>query len=164
MSATSQAMLNGLLGQTHKARIFKEYHVHCMSPRRNWDSPTSRSRQRVCPPPPGTKGGGAHSPAGEGLGESQSRRLEKHLSTLTILWSNVYMHICRNKQRTRVKRKTTIFAVVIIGSIPNPRWIIYINPLPKRLKKDKVTRAARICGFLCYFCSVINKLSLSVGK
>ncbi len=30
------------------------------------------SRQRVtCAPPPGTKGGEAHSPAGEGLGESK---------------------------------------------------------------------------------------------
>ncbi len=37
------------------------------------------SRQRVCPSP-GTKGEGAHSPAGEGLGESQFRRLEKSLA------------------------------------------------------------------------------------
>jgi hypothetical protein len=40
------------------------------------------SRQRVCPEP---KGGGAHSPAGEGLGESKFRRLEKKLSTLPTL-------------------------------------------------------------------------------
>jgi hypothetical protein len=38
-----------------------------------------------CAPPPRT-GGGAHSPAGEGLGESQFRRLEKKLSTLPTLW------------------------------------------------------------------------------
>jgi hypothetical protein len=43
------------------------------------------SRQQVCrAPPPGTEGG-AHSPAGEGLGESQFRRLEKKLSTLPTL-------------------------------------------------------------------------------
>jgi hypothetical protein len=41
----------------------------CMSPRRNWDSPTL-SLASECVPPSGTKGGGAHSPAGEGLGES----------------------------------------------------------------------------------------------
>ncbi len=35
----------------------------------------------VCP-----KGGGAHSPVGEGLGESQFRRLEKKLNTLPTLW------------------------------------------------------------------------------
>ncbi len=34
-----------------------------------------------CAPPPGTKGGGgALSPVGEGLGESQFRRLEKSLA------------------------------------------------------------------------------------
>ncbi len=31
-------------------------------------------------------GGGAHSPVGEGLGETQFRRLEKKLSTLPTLW------------------------------------------------------------------------------
>jgi hypothetical protein len=43
------------------------------------------SRQRVCPSPRNQGGGGAHSPAGEGLGESQFRRLEKKLSTLPTL-------------------------------------------------------------------------------
>jgi hypothetical protein len=43
------------------------------------------SRQRVCPSPRKQRGGGAHSPAGEGLGESQFRRLEKKLSTLPTL-------------------------------------------------------------------------------
>ncbi len=42
------------------------------------------SRQRVCPSP--RRGGGAHTPVGEGLGESQFRRLEKKLSTLSTLW------------------------------------------------------------------------------
>jgi hypothetical protein len=42
------------------------------------------SRQRVCPSPqnPGGGGEGAHSPGGEGLGESQFRQLVKKLSTL----------------------------------------------------------------------------------
>jgi hypothetical protein len=55
-----------------------------MSPRRNWDSPNP-PLARECAPPPRTRGGGAHSPAGEGLGESQFRRLEKKLSTLPTL-------------------------------------------------------------------------------
>ncbi len=38
-----------------------------------------------CAPPPQTKGGGTHSPAGEGVGESQFRRLEKKHSTLPTL-------------------------------------------------------------------------------
>ncbi len=43
------------------------------------------SRQRVWSSPQ-NGGGGAHSPAGEGLGESQCRRHEKKLSTLPTLW------------------------------------------------------------------------------
>jgi hypothetical protein len=72
-------------GFYHKVRIYKEYHMQCMSPRRHWDSP-NLSLRRECAPPPGTKGSGAHSPAGKGLGESQFRRLEKKLSTLPTLW------------------------------------------------------------------------------
>ncbi len=49
-----------------------------MSPRRNWESPTP-SLANECAPPPGTKGGGGHSLAVEGLGESQFRGLEKSL-------------------------------------------------------------------------------------
>jgi hypothetical protein len=55
-----------------------------MSPRRNWDSSYS-SLASECAPPPRIRGGGTHSPAGEGLGESQFRRLEKKLSTLPTL-------------------------------------------------------------------------------
>ncbi len=39
-----------------------------------------------CAPPPELKGGGAHSRAGEGLGESQFQRLEKKLRSLPALW------------------------------------------------------------------------------
>ena len=42
------------------------------------------------PFPPERGGGGAHSPAGEGLGESKFRRLEKKLSILPILG---FLHI-----------------------------------------------------------------------
>jgi hypothetical protein len=51
-----------------------------MSAGRNWDSLAGE-----CAPPPGTKGGEAHSPTAEGLGESQFLRLEKKLSTLPTL-------------------------------------------------------------------------------
>ncbi len=57
-----------------------------MFPRRNWDSPTP-FLAGACAPPPWTNGGKAHSPAGDGLGESQFRRLEKKLSTLSTLCS-----------------------------------------------------------------------------
>ncbi len=45
------------------------------------------SRQRVCPSPRNQRvGGGAHSRACEGLGESRFQRLQKKLSTLPTLW------------------------------------------------------------------------------
>jgi hypothetical protein len=52
----------------------------CMSPRWNWDSPTPLAAGE-CALPPGPKGGGgAHSPAAKGVGESQFQRLEKRLA------------------------------------------------------------------------------------
>jgi hypothetical protein len=56
-----------------------------MSPRRNWDSPTPLAAGE-CSLPPVPQGGGAHSRAAKGVGESQFRRLEKKLSTLPTLW------------------------------------------------------------------------------
>ena len=50
-----------------------------MSPRWNWDSPTPLAASE-CALPPGPKGGGAHSPAAKGVGESQFQRLEKRLA------------------------------------------------------------------------------------
>jgi hypothetical protein len=40
------------------------------------------TRRRVCPPPPLVPGGGAHSLAREGVGESQFRRGDIHCGTL----------------------------------------------------------------------------------
>ncbi len=57
------------------------------------------SRQRVCPSPRNQRGGGAHSCAGEGLGESQFQRLEKKFSTLPTLCIKpigpMYIAFCR---------------------------------------------------------------------
>jgi hypothetical protein len=67
----------------HKIRIYLEY-TTLPAPRWNWER-TQASVSLV--PTPGTLGMGAHSPAGEGVGESQFGRLEKKLSTLSILTS-----------------------------------------------------------------------------
>ncbi len=48
------------------------------------------SRQRECPSPQNQRGEGAHSPAGEGLGESQFRRLEKSLA-LSLLCAQIIL-------------------------------------------------------------------------
>jgi hypothetical protein len=50
-----------------------------MSPHWNWNSPTPLAASE-CALPPGPKGGGAHSPAAKGVGESQFQRLEKRLA------------------------------------------------------------------------------------
>jgi hypothetical protein len=50
-----------------------------MSLRWNWDSPTPLAASE-CALPPGPTGGGAHSPAAKGVGESQFQRLEKRLA------------------------------------------------------------------------------------
>ncbi len=54
-----------------------------MYPRRNWDSPTPTLASVFTP-----QRGGGPLPAGEGLGESQFRRLEIKLSTLPTLWGH----------------------------------------------------------------------------
>jgi hypothetical protein len=64
------------------------------SSRRNWDSPNP-SPQASVPPPP-VLGGGAHSLAREGLGESQFRRGDIHCGTFYIrtLWPRLFF--CRS--------------------------------------------------------------------
>ncbi len=79
-----------------------------MSPRRNWDSHTP-SLASECAPPPGTKDGGlAHSPADEGLGESQFRRLEKKLITLPILCPNPNLHLRRENPTVHLLLKNLL--------------------------------------------------------
>jgi hypothetical protein len=64
-----------------KVRLYKEYHTVCVPASELLDSPTPLSPASVpLPPEPNWGAGGAHSPAGEGLGESQFRRLEKSLA------------------------------------------------------------------------------------
>ncbi len=73
------------------------------SSRRNWDSPT--------PSPAGEcallwfRGGGAHSLAGEGVGESQFRRVDLHCGTLHVqyaLCGSVREPYCEEKRRKTV--------------------------------------------------------------
>jgi hypothetical protein len=72
-------------GQTTKYVFRKSTTVYVPSSELGLSQPPL-TRQRLCPSPQNRRGGGAHSPAGEGLGESQFRRLEKKLSTLPTLW------------------------------------------------------------------------------
>ncbi len=75
--------------------------------------PPTPSPASECAPPPGTKGG-AHSPAGEGVGESQFQRLEKRLSTLSTLW---------------VRPSTTLLVFLRTNLIVLVRFISYLSML-----------------------------------
>jgi hypothetical protein len=70
------------LGMTTKYPYKKSTTAYSMSPRRNRTLPTPLSPASVPLPPASVPLTKAHSPTGEGLGESQFRRLEKKLSTL----------------------------------------------------------------------------------
>ncbi len=59
-----------------------------MSLRWNWDSPIPLAASE-CALPPEPKGGGAHSPAAKGVGESQFQRLEKSLALCLLCVLNL---------------------------------------------------------------------------
>ncbi len=64
-------------GLYHKVHIYLEYHSVCSLVGIRTSQPSSPARECSLPPEP--KGGGAHVPAGEGVGESKLQRLEKKL-------------------------------------------------------------------------------------
>jgi hypothetical protein len=83
MTVCSMCSLCHGLDLNHKVHVYKEYHSVC--PLFGIGTlPLPLSPASVPLPPEPTKGG-THSPASEGLGESQFRRLKKKLSTLPTL-------------------------------------------------------------------------------
>ncbi len=80
---THNILLFLILGMCTKYVYIKSTTVYIPSSELGLSQPLSR--QLVCPSPRNQRGGGAHSSAGEGLGEYQNRRLEKKLSTLPTL-------------------------------------------------------------------------------
>jgi hypothetical protein len=71
---------------TKYVHIYKEYHSVCPLVGIGTLPPPLSPASMPLPPEPK---GGAHSPAGKGLGESQFRRLGEKLSTLPTLWARV---------------------------------------------------------------------------
>ncbi len=69
-----------------------------MSPRWNWDSPTPLAASE-CVSPPVPKGGGAHSPAAKGVGESQFQRLEKRLALCLFCGTTYYYDVLLSTYR-----------------------------------------------------------------
>ncbi len=72
---------------THKVLIYIEHHSVC--PLVGIGTPPSE-----CALPPVPKGGGAHSPAAKGVGESQFQRLEKRLALCLLCGGTLYIRIC----------------------------------------------------------------------
>ncbi len=93
-------LVNFFIMANHKVHIYLEFQSVC-----------PLVRIGTPPSPPEPKGGGGHSPAGEGLGESQFRRLEKKLSTLSTLLCGKLMAL----------RNSVIHRLVFLSSQPGPR-------------------------------------------
>jgi hypothetical protein len=90
----------------YKGRKYKEYHSVC--PRVQIGTLPTLSLASECalpPPPPPNQRVGAHSHAGEGLGQSQFRRLEKSLALCLLSDSKNYV-FCHIKARQDAKKCT----------------------------------------------------------
>jgi hypothetical protein len=87
------------------------------SSRRNWDSPNPSPAGECAPPP--VLGGGAHSLAREGLGESQFRRGDIHTGTLHIYVRTLWWE---GKEGVGVtieepgEQCTVVFALIVTGT------------------------------------------------
>jgi hypothetical protein len=81
---TRDSHTRSMNGSTKYIYAFIEYHSVCTLVGIGTTPPPTPSPTSDCVPPPGTKGG-AHTLAGEGMGESQFERLEKKPSTLSTL-------------------------------------------------------------------------------
>ncbi len=79
-----------LVGGAHKVHIYLGCHSDCPLVRIGTPPPTPFPASK-CAPPPGTKGEGTHSPAGEGVGPNSDDWRKNH-STLSTLWCFFSMH------------------------------------------------------------------------
>jgi hypothetical protein len=77
-----------------------------------WDSPTNSPAGDCGPPPVGLGGGGAHSLAGEGEGESQFREEGIHCGTLYICVLCVSCNRIRSKTCPRLSCSITTYSAL----------------------------------------------------
>jgi hypothetical protein len=83
--SASQKVLQWGLYRTKEVKEIN--YPQCMSPRRNWDSPTP-SLASECAPIPGTKRWGAHSPVQVGVGSPNSDDWRKSLAFCLLCGTN----------------------------------------------------------------------------
>jgi hypothetical protein len=86
---TDGSIIGRYLGPFHKVQIYIEYQYHSVCPRVGIGTPDPPLTQASVPSPRNQRGV-AHSPAIEGVGESQFQRPEKKLSTLSTLRSLLF--------------------------------------------------------------------------
>jgi hypothetical protein len=120
----------------YSIQYIKSTTVYEMSPRRNWGSPTP-SFASECFPPPGSKGGGGgHSPAGKGLGESQFRRLEKSLALCLLCVRYYWGSIEQCSARTCGRGSTVYHRVSTDNHKPLSRFVSSMILPPQRVLND----------------------------
>ncbi len=97
----------------HKVQTYKEYH-HSVCPLVGIGTLFSPLSPASVPPPPPQPKGESHSPAGEGVGESQFRRLENRLSTLHTLCLDVSCGVktCRYPKWIHYRRHQTMRSAI----------------------------------------------------
>jgi hypothetical protein len=92
------------------------------SNRRNWDSPNP-SPAGECAPPPPVLGGGEHSLAREGLGESQFRRGDRHCGSLYVF---VLCAANRGNKLWKIYRKLVLIAIPIAIRVTRYCMLTYL--------------------------------------
>ncbi len=97
------------------------------------------SRQRVCPFPRNQRWGHIGGGGGEGLGESQFRRLEKRLTTLPTLWGKPLRQMNSAKPNPKIYenricifkksgKSSIFFTVWIFTMAANPHALLSTRP------------------------------------
>jgi hypothetical protein len=125
-----------------------------MSPRRNWDSPNP-THAIASVPFPQNPGGGAHSPAGEGLGESQFRRLENSLALCLLCGAlSQYCHL-RNVQ-WGYSEESCEQSEFLAKPMLNLSFMLYAQKLRESIRKYRFCNHQQLCEIL--------DLSLSTEK
>jgi hypothetical protein len=131
--------------------------VHCVCPLVRTGTPPPLSRKRVCPSP-GTPGGGAYSPAVEGVGWSQFIRPEKKPSKHSVYsvvdgLSPLYLsRILPPNANPMPKNQTQSFSLLLW------KYLLILKILPvTRFKDPKATilTLKMLTGSRLWFCTII---------
>ncbi len=144
----------------HKVRKYKGYHSVC--PFVGIGTLPTPLSPAIVPLPPEPGRGGAHSPAGEGLGESQFRRLEKKISTVySVPWGKPRWFLCWAEDTTSAwTLSSSRSSSPLSGRRILSRWLsVFEHTVPSvNLLPQLLARA--LCYFVIFvswFCTSSNQ-------